>query len=131
MFSTMWVLCGYALSSWKMKPEPTAAIPKGITAGYNEMVTQMHSQTRWSYTAIDLISVIFFAHPTLFKGLSQIVPGARTASKNCYLNYKIYLTVRAPGTICESPFKLICGSDMDMLRNDFCISFKTQYFTPY
>ena len=26
-----------------MKPEPTAAIPKGITNGYNEMVTQMHN----------------------------------------------------------------------------------------
>ena len=60
----MRILWGHALSSWKMKPEPTAAIPKGITTGYNEMITQMHSQTRWPSTAIDLISVIFFAHPT-------------------------------------------------------------------
>ena len=75
----MGVLCGHALSSWKMK---TAAIPKGITIGYNEMVTQMHSQTRWPSTAIDLISVIlFFAHPNLFK--------------------------------------LICGSDMIMIGNNF------------
>ena len=62
-FSTMRVLCGHALSSWKMKPESTAAIPKGITTGYNEMVTQMHSQTRLLSTAIDLIPVIFFHAP--------------------------------------------------------------------
>ena len=37
--------CGHALSFWKIKPEPTAAIPKGITTGYKEMITQMHSQT--------------------------------------------------------------------------------------
>ena len=66
-----------------MKPEPTAAFRKGITNGYNEMDTQMHSQMRWPSTAIDLISVIFFAHPNLFK--------------------------------------LICGSDMDMIRNNFCL----------
>ena len=63
----MRILCGHALSSWKMKPESTAAIPKAITTGYDEMVTQMHSQTRWPSTAIDLISVIFFVHPYLFK----------------------------------------------------------------
>ena len=39
------------------------------------------------------------------KGLSQIVPGARTASKNYYLSHIISLTVRAPGLICESPFR--------------------------
>ena len=66
-----------------MKPESTAAIPKGITTGYSEMVTQMHSQTRWPSIAIDLISVIFFAHPNLFK--------------------------------------LICGFEMDMIRNNFCV----------
>ena len=38
------------------------------------------------------------------KGLSQIAPGARTASKNYYLSHMILLTVRAPGLICESPF---------------------------
>ena len=38
------------------------------------------------------------------KGLSQIVPGARTASKNYYLSHIILLTVRDPGVICESPF---------------------------
>ena len=54
------------MQSWKIKPEPTAAIPKGITTGYKEMVTQMHSQTRWSST-IDLISVISFTDPNLFK----------------------------------------------------------------
>ena len=79
----MRILCGHALSSWKMKPEYTAAIPKAITTGYDEMVTQMHSQTRWPSTASDLISVIFFAHPYLFK--------------------------------------LICGSDMDMIPNNFCV----------
>ena len=80
----MRVLCSHALSSWKVKPEPTAAIPKGVTAAYNDMVTQMHSQTRLSSTAIDLISVnFFFAHPNLFN--------------------------------------LICGSDMDMLPNNFCV----------
>ena len=47
----------------KMKPETTAAIPKGITTGYNEMVTLMHSQTRWPSIAIDLISVILFRAP--------------------------------------------------------------------
>ena len=36
------------------------------------------------------------------KGLSQIVPGARTVSKNYYLSHIILLTVRTPGTICES-----------------------------
>ena len=46
-----------------MKPESTAAIPKEITTGYNEMVTQMQSQMRWPSTAIDLISVIFFRAP--------------------------------------------------------------------
>ena len=40
----------------------------------------------------------------LRRGLSQIVPGARTASKNYYLSHIILLTVWAPGTICESPF---------------------------
>ena len=80
----MRVLCGHALSSWKMKPETTAAILKGITTGFNELVTKMHNQTRWATTAIDLISVIFFAHPNLFR--------------------------------------LICGSDMDMIHNNFCIS---------
>ena len=40
-----------------------------------------------------------------FKGLSQISSGARTASKICYLSHVIFLTVRAPGVICESPFK--------------------------
>ena len=39
------------------------------------------------------------------KGLSQIIPGARTASKNCYLSHIIFF-VRAPGTICESPLRL-------------------------
>ena len=57
----MRVLCGLALSFWKMKPEPTAAIPKAITTGYNEMVTQMNSQILWPSTAIDRISVIFFS----------------------------------------------------------------------
>ena len=75
------VLCGHALSSWKMEHELTAAIPKGIATGYNEVVTQIHSKTQWPSTAIDLISVVFFAHSNLFK--------------------------------------LICGSDMDMIRNDF------------
>ena len=42
-----------------------------------------------------------------FKGLSQIVPGARTANKNYYLSHIILLTVRAPGTICESPFSTV------------------------
>ena len=42
-----------------------------------------------------------------FKRLSQIVPGARTASKNYYLSHIILLTARAPGLICESPFRLI------------------------
>ena len=69
-FSTMRVLCGYASSPWKMKPESTAAIPKRITTGYHQMVTHMHTQT-WcpppTHTAIELISVIFFAHPYLFK----------------------------------------------------------------
>ena len=76
----MRILCGHGLSSWKIKPEPTAATPKGIATGYKEMVTQIHSQTRWPATAIDLISVIFTAHPNLLK--------------------------------------LICGSDMDMIRNN-------------
>ena len=40
----------------------------------------------------------------MLKGLSQIVPGARTASKNYYLSHIILLTVRDPGVICESPF---------------------------
>ena len=71
----MRILCSHALSFWKMKPEPTAAIPKGITTGYNE-----NMQMRWPSTAIDLISVIF-AHPNLFK--------------------------------------LICGFDMNMIRNNF------------
>ena len=63
----MRALCGHALSSWKMKPEPTAAIPKGIVTGYTEMVTQMHSPVRLPSTAIDHISVFFFfAHPNLF-----------------------------------------------------------------
>ena len=62
-FTTLRVQWGHALSSWKIKPESTAAIPKGITTGYSEMVTQMHSQTRWPSTAIDLISVIFFRAP--------------------------------------------------------------------
>ena len=82
-FSTTQVLCGHALSSWKMKPESTAAIPKGITTGYNEISTQMHSQTLWPSTAIDLISVIFFRAPNLFK--------------------------------------LICGTDMNMIRNNLCV----------
>ena len=38
-----------------MKPEPSAAIPKGIATGYKVMVTKMH---------IDLISVIFSRIPT-------------------------------------------------------------------
>ena len=86
----MRVLCGHALSPWKMKPEPTEAIPKGITT---EMVAQMRSQTRWPSTAIDLISVIFLAHPNLFK--------------------------------------LICGSDMDLIRNNFCVLLEpnTLHFT--
>ena len=40
------------------------------------------------------------------KGLSQIIPGARTASKNYYLSHIILLTVRVPGTICESPLRV-------------------------
>ena len=39
------------------------------------------------------------------RGLSQIVPGAHTASKNYYLSHIILLTVWAPGTICESPIR--------------------------
>ena len=58
--------CGHALSSWKMKPEPTAAIQKGITTGYKEMVTQMHIQTRWPSTAIDLYSDIFRAPQAVY-----------------------------------------------------------------
>ena len=38
------------------------------------------------------------------KGISQIVPGARTASKIYYSSHMILLTVRAPELICESPF---------------------------
>ena len=60
-FSTMLVLCDHTLSSWKMRPESTAAIPKGITNGFNEMVTQMYSQTRWPPQL--LISFLsFFSH---------------------------------------------------------------------
>ena len=39
------------------------------------------------------------------KGLSQINSGARTVSKIIWLKYQFLLTVRAPGAICESPFK--------------------------
>ena len=63
-FSAMRILCSHASSSWKMKPEPTATIPKGITTGYNENIMQMQSQTRWPSTPIDLISVIFSRTPT-------------------------------------------------------------------
>ena len=59
----MRIMCVHALLSWKMESESTATIPKGITTGYNEMVTQMHSKTRWPSTAIYLISVIFFRAP--------------------------------------------------------------------
>ena len=38
-------------------------IPFLITTGYDEMVTQMHSQARWPSTASDLISVIFLHIP--------------------------------------------------------------------
>ena len=47
-----------------------------------------------------ILSIPFIA---FFKGLSQLVPGARTASKNYYLSHIIVYTVLAPGTICESP----------------------------
>ena len=50
-----------------------------------EMVTQMHSQTRWPSTAIDPISVTFFRAPNLFK--------------------------------------LICGSDMDMIHNKLMFAY--------
>ena len=46
--------------------------------------------------------VILIVH---VRGLSQIVPGARTVSKNYYLSHIILLTVRVPGTICESPLR--------------------------
>ena len=52
-----------------------------------------------------LICLIVQVGPS-FKGLSQIAPGARTASKNCYLSHIILLTVRDPELICESPFTL-------------------------
>ena len=39
---------------------------------------------------------------TCIKGLSQIVPGARTAHKNYYLSHIILLTVWALGTIFDS-----------------------------
>ena len=69
-FSYMKVLhnSGHALSSWKMSPEPTAAILKGITTGFNEIIMQMHSQNPMALHTFDLISVIFFfAHPNLSK----------------------------------------------------------------
>ena len=47
----------------------------------------------------------------LLKGLSQMAPGARTVSKNCYLSHIILLTVRAPELICESPFKCYSGTN--------------------
>ena len=34
-----------------------------------------------------------------------IDPGARKEGQNCYLYHIILLTVRAPQSICESPFK--------------------------
>ena len=45
----------------------------------------------------------------MIDGLSQIVLGARTASQNYYLSHIILHTVRAPGTICESPSRHVTG----------------------
>ena len=51
-----------------MSPEPTAAISKGITTGFNEIIMQMHSQNPMALHTFDLISVIFFfVHPNLYK----------------------------------------------------------------
>ena len=60
------------------------------------------------------------------KRLSQIVPRARTASKNYYLSHIILLTVRAPGVICESPLygKILLGC-MDV--NWLIIYFSTYF----
>ena len=76
-----------------MSPEPTAAILKGITTGFNEIIMQMHSKNPMALHTFDLISVIFFAHPNLSK--------------------------------------LICGSHMNMIRNNFCMFLKpnTSKFT--
>ena len=64
-FSLMKVLhnAGHALSSWKMKPEPTAAKSKEIITGFNEIIMQMHSQNAMALHTFDLISVIFFRAP--------------------------------------------------------------------
>ena len=69
-----------------MSPEPTAAISKGITTGFNEIIMQMHGQNAMALHNFDLISVIFFAHPNLSK--------------------------------------LICGSHMNMIHNNFCMFLK-------
>ena len=54
---------------------------------------------------------VLYIRPLIYnhflKGLSQIVPGARTASKKYYLSHIILLIVRAPGLICESPLSHI------------------------
>ena len=62
-FSTMRILCGHALSSWKMKPGSTAAIPKGITTGYNEIVTRMYSETLWPPQLLISFLSFFFRTP--------------------------------------------------------------------
>ena len=46
-----------------MKPEPTAAISKGITTGFNEIIMQMHSQKAMALRTFDLNSVISFRAP--------------------------------------------------------------------
>ena len=69
------------------------------------MIPQNHSHTHSLRTNARRPLLIMLREPV--KGFSQIVPGARTASKNYYLSHMILVIVRAPGLICESPFKSI------------------------
>ena len=70
-----------------------------------------HRQFHTLYSNMALSTVTLDYQPRTLKGLSQIVPGARSASKYCYLSHIIYLTVRAPGLICESPLMLVCQAE--------------------
>ena len=71
-----------------------------------------HRQFHTLYSNMAFSTVTLDYQPRTLKGLSQIVPGARSASKYCYLSHIIYLTVRAPGLICESPLMLACQAEV-------------------